>query len=110
MTHGPGERPLAGHRFSPKCQVSALIVNGKTICISIKAIFTNNQGPCELLLIREASYQEFLKRNIENVGILSTLSYIVRMGQQLTQKESYRGFLLVFVFFYPFLKVSSAVV
>ena len=63
MTHGPGERPLAGHRFSPKCQVSALIVNVKTICISIKAIFTNNQGPCELLLIREASYQEFLKND-----------------------------------------------
>ena len=32
------------------------------------------------------------------------------MGQQLTQKESYKGFLLGFVFFYPFLKVSSAVV
>ena len=56
MTHGPGERPSAGHRFSPKCQVSALIVNGETICVSIKAIFTNNQGLCELLLIREASY------------------------------------------------------
>lgn len=50
-------------------------------------------------------YQAFLKRNIENVGVLSTLSYIARMGQQLTQEESNRGFLFISV-----LKVSSAVV
>lgn len=66
MTHGPGESPSVGHIFSSKCQAPASTVMGKPYAFPSRAIFTNNQGLCELLLIREVTYEGFLKAGFVN--------------------------------------------
>ena len=52
-------------------------------------------------------FDDITEKEIENVAILSILSYIVKKRSTINTK---RKLWRVFVFFYPFLKVSSAVV